>query len=68
MLHRHRFRDAQKIEHPPEGLPLPEGAEIMNPNGAIDAIPGITAHQTARQGVLLDDGHAVVQPGKDDPG
>jgi hypothetical protein len=40
----------------------------MNPDGAVDAIPGITAHQTTRQGVLLDDGHAVVQSGKDDPG
>jgi hypothetical protein len=67
-LRRDRVRDAEIIEHPPEGLTLPEGAEIMNPDGAVDAVPGITAHQTARQGVLLDDGHALMQPGKDDPG
>ena len=67
-LRRHRFCDAQKIEHPAEGLTLSEGTEIMNPDGAVNAVPGITAHQAARQRILLDNGYAMVQPGKDDPG
>ncbi len=58
------IRDAQIIEHPPERLTLPEGAEIMNPDGAVEAVPEITAHQTARQGILLDDGHTQVAAGR----
>ena len=56
------IRDAQIIAHPPERFSLPEGTEIMNPDGAVQTAPLITAHQAAREGIFFDDGDTKVQP------
>ena len=50
----------------PERFSLPEGTEIVHPDGAVHPLPPVAAHQAAGKGVLLDDGDAKAQQGKDD--
>ena len=62
-----RRLNTQIIEHPPERLTLRESPDIMNPDGAVDSVPFVAAHQTARQRIFFNDRHISEQPGKDDP-